>query len=202
MATAAEITTFLEVPPPPGVSPWVRGVPNDGVIHVVPADPQWPAVYEELADVVRAALGPRALDVEHVGSTSVPGLPAKPVIDIDLTVADPADEAAWLPQLEAAGFVLTVREPWWYEHRCLRFTSPRCNLHVFGPGCAETARHRIFRDWLRQHPEDRDLYRDAKLAAARESNAQGEHVVEYNARKQQVIREIYARAFTAAGLLG
>ena len=201
MASPEEIVTFLEAAPPPGVSPWVRGVPDDGAIEVVPANPRWPDDYEQLAALVRGALGDKALAVEHVGSTAVPGLPAKPVIDVDLTIADPADEGAWLPQLGNAGFVLTVREPWWYEHRCLRFASPRCNLHVFGPACAETARHVIFRDWLREHPEDRELYRDTKLAAAAGANARGEHVMQYNARKQQVLREIYARAFAAAGLL-
>lgn len=202
MASANEIVTFLEVPPPPGASPWVLGhPPDDGVIEIVPADPGWAAAYEAVAAQVREALGTRALDVEHVGSTSVPGLPAKPIIDVDLTVADPAAEAAWLPQLEEAGFVLTVREPWWYEHRCLRFAAPRCNLHVFGPDCPEHVRHQIFRDWLREHPDDRDLYRDAKLAAAAASNDEGEDMMQYNSRKQQVIRAIYARAFTAARLL-
>ncbi len=95
-----------------------------------------------------------------------PGLPAKPVIDIDLTVADSADEPAWLPALEAAGFELVIREPWWQEHRALRYDDPRCNLHVFSPGAPEPIRHKIFRDWLREHPEDLALYRDAKLGAA------------------------------------
>jgi len=89
------------------------------------------------------------------------------VIDIDLTVADSADEPAWLPPLEEAGFELVVREPWWHEPRCLRHEQPRCNLHVFSPGCLE-------------------------------SNAAGERVMEYNARKQPVIRAIYDRAFRAA----
>jgi GrpB-like predicted nucleotidyltransferase (UPF0157 family) len=106
-----------------------------------------------------------------------------------------------LPQLEDAGFVLMIREPWWYEHRCLRFYDPRCNLHVFSPDCAEAARHKIFRDWLRGNPEDLELYRDAKTIAAEAANSHGETVEGYNARKQQAIREIYGRAFAAAGLL-
>ena len=94
-----------------------------------------------------------------------------------------------------------VREPWWQEHRCLRHEVPRCNLHVFSPDAAEPIRHRIFRDWLREHPEDLALYREAKTNAAAAANAAGEHVMEYNARKEPVIREIYDRAFRAAGLL-
>ncbi|GAA4426375.1 GrpB family protein [Georgenia halophila] len=201
MLTADEIVRFDDAPAPPGRTAWVQGGPEAEAIAIVPAEPRWSADFELLAGIVREALGPLALDVEHVGSTSVPGLPAKPVIDLDLTVASSADEPAWLPQLEAAGFVLTVREPWWYEHRCLRFAEPRANLHVFAPDCPEAARHKIFRDWLREHPEDVALYRDAKLGAADEANAAGEHVMQYNARKQQVIREIYHRAFTASGLL-
>ena len=168
---------------------------------MVEPDPAWPWVFASLEDRIRAALGERALAVEHVGSTAVPGLAAKPVIDIDLTVADSADEPAWLPPLEAAGFVLTVREPWWHEHRCLTLDEPPCNLHVFSPDSPEVVRHRIFRDWLREHPDDRDRYRDAKLGAAVEANEAGEHVMDYNARKEPVVRAIYDRAFRAAGLL-
>jgi GrpB-like predicted nucleotidyltransferase (UPF0157 family) len=137
-----------------------------------------------------------------VGSTSVPGLPAKPIIDIDLLVADPGREQDYVPALEAAGFTLVIREPWWYGHRALRADEPpRSNLHVFGFDSPEPVRHRIFRDWLRGNPDDRDRYAGIKRQAASEANARGEHVMEYNARKEQVIREIYQRAFAAAGLL-
>ncbi|MGB0101198.1 MAG: GrpB family protein, partial [Nocardioides sp.] len=120
-------------------------------VQVVPYDPTWPQAYAAVRDRVIAALGDRVLRIEHVGSTSVPGLWAKPVIDADLTVADSGDEDAWLPELEAAGFVLRVREPDWEEHRCLRGSEPTTNLHVFSPGAREPQRHRLFRDWLRAH---------------------------------------------------
>ncbi len=201
MATAREIVTFDDAPPPPGESPWVATLGPSTDLQVVAYDPSWPATYDALAMVITEALGDRAVAVEHIGSTSVPGLEAKPVIDIDLTVADSADESAYLPTLERLGFVLTVREPWWYEHRCLRHTDPACNLHVFSPGCAEVERHRILRDWLRSHPDDRSLYASAKAAAADETRATGGHVMDYNAKKESVIREIYARAFRALGLL-
>lgn len=180
--------------------PWVGDYRPERDIRVVDYDPEWPERYRGLKARIRDAVGAAAIGIDHVGSTSVPGLPAKPVIDIDLIVADSADEAAYVPALRRAGFVLRIREPWWYEHRVLVAQEPRANLHVFSPGAAEPARHRIFRDWLRAHPDDRDLYRDAKIAAADEANAAGEHVMEYNARKQQVIREIYGRAFVALGL--
>lgn len=198
----SDITRFADAPPPAGESPWVDGVePYEGDVEIVAYDPTWPDRYRDLADRIRGALGDRVLALEHVGSTSVSDLPAKPIIDVDLTVADGTDESAYVPALERAGFRLRVRESWWYGHRMLHADTPSCNLHVWSPGVAETARHVLFRDWLRDHPEDRDLYRDAKLAAASASNAVGETVMRYNARKQAVIREIYDRAFRAAGLV-
>jgi len=76
-----------------------------------------------------------------------------------------------------------------------------CNLQVFGFDSPELVKHRIFRDWLRGNPGERDRYAAAKREAASRANAAGEHVMQYNARKQQVIREIYHQAFVAAGLL-
>lgn len=175
-------------------------LPEAGV-EVVEADPSWPRLGVQVMDAVRAALGVRVLAIQHIGSTAVPGLPAKPVIDLDLTVADPAAEAAYVPELERLGFQLRIREPWWHEHRGLRLADPACNLHVFGPGAPEPVRHRIFRDWLRTHPEDLRAYAETKRQAAADAREAGEHVMDYNARKQAVVREIYDRAFVSLGLL-
>jgi GrpB-like predicted nucleotidyltransferase (UPF0157 family) len=175
-------------------------VPATG-IELTDPDPGWPRRYDDLARRIRAALGWRVLQLEHVGSTAVPGLAAKPVIDIDLTVADPGREQDYIPALETIGFQLVIREPWRYGHRALVTGEPRCNLHAFGSGSPEPVRHRIFRDWLRGNPADRDRYAAAKRQAASVANTAGEHVMQYNDRKQQVIREIYHRAFVAAGLL-
>ena len=180
---------------------WVGGAGPEIGIEVIDPDPDWPRQYDALASRIREALGWRVLQLEHVGSTAVPGLPAKPVIDIDLTVADPGREQDYVPALEAAGFRLRVREPWWHGHRVLRADEPTCNLHVFGFDSPEPIKHRIFRDWLRGNPGDRDFYAASKRQAAADANAAAEDVMQYNARKQQVIREIYHRAFTAAGLL-
>lgn len=201
MPTREDIVTFHDPPVPEGASPWVPGAGPLTGIEIAEPDPAWPRWYDELADRVRGALGWRALVVEHVGSTSVPGLPAKPIIDIDLVVADPADEASYVPALEAAGFELRVREPWWFEHRVLRAADPRCHLHVFGYDSPEVVKHRLFRDWLRGNPEERALYAAAKREAAAAANAAGENAMDYNARKEQVVREIYRRAFVATGLL-
>jgi GrpB-like predicted nucleotidyltransferase (UPF0157 family) len=181
----------------PSEDPWVNGPPPPETVTIGPYDPHLPRRYEDLSTKIRAALGDLVLDVEHVGSTSVEGLSAKDIIDIDLTVADPREEARYVPALERLGYVLTAREPSWHEHRCLRLTEPRVNLHVFGPDCPEVIRHRMFRDWLRAHPDDRARYEDAK----RKAIPGGGNVMDYNARKQEVIREIYDRLFRAAGML-
>ena len=201
MPSRAEIVSFDDFPPPAGATVWVADAGPEIGIEVIDPDPDWPRQYDALAGRIREALGWRVLQLEHVGSTAVPGLPAKPVIDIDLTVADPGREQDYVPALEAAGFRLRVREPWWHGHRVLRADEPPCNLHVFGFDSPELIKHRIFRDWLRGNPGDRDRYAAIKRQAAADANAAAEHVMQYNARKQQVIREIYHRAFTAAGLL-
>jgi GrpB-like predicted nucleotidyltransferase (UPF0157 family) len=135
-------------------------------ITISPYDPGWPARYRREETRIRAALRQRILALEHVGSTAVPGLPAKDRVDIDLIVADPADEDAYVPALTAAGYRLRARDPHWYEHRCLWTESHDVTLHVFGPDCDEHLRHVVFRDWLRAHPEDRDRYAARKRAAA------------------------------------
>ena len=159
--------------------------------------------------MIRGALGERVRELHHVGSTAVPGLPAKPFVDMDLVVADPADEAAYVPHLEAVGFSHRIREPWWHEHRLLVQQEPRVTLHVFGPDCPEVIRHLMFRDWLRDHADERERYAAAKRAAAAATkrtaaaatNAMGGHGMDYNAHKQEVVREIYDRMFRAHGLL-
>jgi GrpB-like predicted nucleotidyltransferase (UPF0157 family) len=201
MPSRAGIVSFDDSLPPPGADPWLPGAAPGTGIEVTDPDPAWPRQYDDLAGRIREALSWRVLQLEHVGSTSVPGLAAKPVLDIDLTVADPGREQDYVSALETIGFRLALREPWWYGHRVLRMDEPPCNLHVFGFDSPELVRHRIFRDWLRGNPDQRDRYAAAKREAASEANAGGEHVMRYNARKQQVIREIYHRAFVAAGLL-
>jgi GrpB-like predicted nucleotidyltransferase (UPF0157 family) len=194
-----EITRHDDVDPDDDI--WVGGQPVATPISVVESDPTWPHQFDVLATRIRDALGARVLALEHVGSTSVPGLPAKPVIDIDLTVVDSSDEVAYVPALERAGFVLRIREPRWHQHRCLMSTDPKSNVHVWGPGCPEAIRHAMFRDWLRTHPDDRARYADAKRSAADVSTAAGEAVMDYNLRKQPVIREILDEMFRAHGML-
>ncbi len=195
MPTFEEITRHDDADP--AENPWVNGPPPPETIEIVAYKPEWPARYLAVAAAIRAALGQVVLDIEHVGSTSVPGLAAKDVIDIDLTVADPRHEDGYVTPLARIGYTLTAREPSWHEHRCLRLAEPRVNLHGFGPDCPALVRHRMFRDWLRDHPEDRARYEEAKRAAV----PGGGNVMDYNARKQETIRAIYDRLFRAAGML-
>jgi GrpB-like predicted nucleotidyltransferase (UPF0157 family) len=199
--TPEEITRHYEWEPPQGEEIWMHGGPTPGPISIVAHDPAWPQIYVTVADRIREVLGTSVVDLDHIGSTSVPGLPAKPVIDIDLTVADSSDEASYVPALEAAGFRFVLCETGWHEHRLLTCDDPPTNLHVFSPDCPEVIRHRMFRDWLIDNPDDLALYRDAKLESAAAATAAGEHTMEYNLRKQPVIREIYDRMFRANGLI-
>jgi GrpB-like predicted nucleotidyltransferase (UPF0157 family) len=163
-------------------------------VAVVPHDPAWSARFDDLARLVRGALGDRVLALEHIGSTSVPGLAAKPVIDADLTVADSADEVAYVPDLESAGLRLRLREPGWEEHRMFTVPDRSINLHVFSPGAREPQRHLLFRDRLRSDDADRAAYGDLKARLAAEGF---DDVMDYNNHKAALVYDIYERAFAA-----
>lgn len=157
-------------------------------IVVVDYDDTWPARFEEVRDRVTTALGPVALDVRHIGSTSVPGLAAKPIVDVLLTVPDVVDEPAYLPPLEALGLVLRVREP---GHRMLRTPARDVHLHVLAPDDPAVTDYLDLRDWLRRSPEDRALYAATKRALAERS---WEDMNEYADAKSPVIAQVLGRA--------
>jgi GrpB-like predicted nucleotidyltransferase (UPF0157 family) len=165
--------------------------PLSSRILIVDYDPHWPALFEREADRIRAALGRKALRIEHTGSTSVPGLAAKPIMDILLAVTDSRNEAEYVPELEAAGYVLRVREIDWHEHRMFKGPDTETNLHVFSSGCPEIDRMLMFRDWLRRNAADRDLYARTKLLLAKE---EWKYVQNYADAKTAVIEEIIARS--------
>ena len=168
-----------------GVTPLV------GRIQIVDYDPEWPRLFAREAERIRTVLGEQALVIEHVGSTSVPGLAAKPIIDIVLVVANSADEPAYVRDLEAAGYVLRIREPEWFEHRVFKGPDTDINLHVFSPGCSEIERMLLFRDWLRSNPADRQLYERTKRELARKD---WKYTQNYADAKNDVVDEILARA--------
>ena len=160
-------------------------------IELAEYDPEWPRLFEREAARIRAALGDRALVVEHVGSTAVPGLAAKPIIDVVLIVEDSSDESSYVPDLAAAGYVLRIREPDWFEHRVLKGPDTNVNLHVFSRGCDEADRMRVFRDHLRTNEDDRGRYADAKRELAAQ---EWKYVQHYADAKSAVVAEIMTRA--------
>jgi GrpB-like predicted nucleotidyltransferase (UPF0157 family) len=165
--------------------------PLNSTIHLAPYNADWPSQFSLQANRIRAALREKVLLLEHVGSTSVAGLSAKPVIDMVLAVADSADEASYVPPLEEQGFVLRIREANWFEHRLLKTTDIDGNLHVFSDGCGEVDRMLTFRDWLRAHDTDRKLYENTKRELAARTWKNTQH---YADAKSEVIQEILARA--------
>ena len=162
-----------------------------GPIEIADYDPGWPDLFRREADRIRATLGERALQIEHVGSTSVPELAAKPIIDILLVVADSADEDAYVAPLEAVGYVLRIREPDWHEHRVLKGPDTNVNLHVFSSASDEIERMLIFRDRLRSHESDRLLYERSKRELAQRSWV---YVQDYADAKSEVVEAIISRA--------
>ena len=165
--------------------------PHNAPITLADYDPDWPVLFAREAARIRAALGARAVQVEHVGSTSVPGLAAKPIIDILLAVPDSSDEQAYVPALEAAGYVLRIREPDWFEHRLFKGPDTDINLHVFTVGAAETDRMLLFRDRLRTNDADRDAYLQVKRDLATRT---WRHVQHYADAKTAIVEQIIARA--------
>ncbi|WP_312878236.1 GrpB family protein [Lentzea indica] len=161
-------------------------------IELADYDPAWPGLFERERSRILGVL-PDA-ELEHVGATSVPGLCAKPVIDLLLVVDDPRDEASYVPTLEAAGYRVTVREDDWHDHRILKGPDTNVNLHVFPRGCAQVRRHLIFRDWLRDNEDDRELYARVKRKLAAQD---WDRVQDYAAAKNEVVLEILERAYLA-----
>ena len=168
----------------------------NGPVHLAQYDPQWPAQFARQEARIRAALGDLVVEVYHVGSTSVPGLPAKPIIDICLVVPDTTDEPAYVSALEAAGYVLRAREPDWFEHRLFKGHDPSVNLHVYPKGCPEIQRYLLFRDRLRSRPEEREAY----VALKRELAARTwKYIQHYADAKTEVVEAIIARARAEQG---
>jgi GrpB-like predicted nucleotidyltransferase (UPF0157 family) len=138
-------------------------------IRIVDYDPEWPGKYEAHSDRIRRALGESLLRIEHIGSTAVPGLGAKPIIDILVVVPDSSDEASYVPHLEAAGYHLRVREPDFHEHRMLRTPERDVHIHVFPEEAPEIERYLVFRNRLRTRPEERTRYEQVKRELAKRS---------------------------------
>jgi GrpB-like predicted nucleotidyltransferase (UPF0157 family) len=160
---------------------------EERVIEIVDYRPAWAERFEGERTRIDAALGSIARSIEHVGSTAVPGLGAKPIVDIMVTVDDPDDEPSYLPQLEQAGYLLRVREP---EHRMLRTPELDVQVHIWTAGSDDERRHLTFRDRLRSSAEDRAEYERTK----RELAGQYRDVNHYANAKGALIGQIIENA--------
>lgn len=139
------------------------------IIQVVPYNPAWPEMFEAEAARIKQALGENCIEVYHIGSTSVPGLPAKPVIDMipvvkDITKVDAANEAMKALGYEPQGeFGIPFRR---YFQK--GGDSRTHHVHIFEQGSPEIERHLKFRDWMRSHPEDACAYAELKQQLAQQ----------------------------------
>lgn len=182
LGTPEQYATRLVREPPNGWRP----------IVIEDYDPAWADRYATVAAALLRALGDRVLGLEHVGSTSVPGLAAKAIVDVDLVIADTDDESRYVPALEKLGYILVLREPWWHGHRMLVDADEDVHVHVWPHGTPEAIRHRLLRDWLRTHPDDRELYASTKRRLSHEVADD-----DYNVAKNTVIDAIFERIFAA-----
>ncbi|HHW01006.1 MAG TPA: GrpB family protein [Clostridiaceae bacterium] len=165
--------------------------PHNAPITLVEYDPGWPDLFEREAERICSVLGSKVLQIEHVGSTSVPGLCAKPIIDMILVVENSANEPSYVPALEAAGYKLKIREPEQFEHRMFKGPDTDVNLHVFSSGTSEIDRMLCFRDWLRSNKADREKYAEVKRSLAKNT---WRHIQHYADAKTSIIHEIMERA--------
>ncbi len=170
--------------------PMARNLVN-GRVRLSEPDPKWPYLFRQEESRVRSALGDRVLSLDHVGSTAVPGLAAKPCVDLVMVVADSADEPAYLPDLEKAGYTLVIAEPDWYEHRVLKGPSVNLNLHVFSEGCEEVDRMRLFRDYLAADAGARERYTAVKREL---SERTWKRIQDYADAKSDIVLELLAEA--------
>lgn len=160
-------------------------------LEVLGYDDRWPDIFTEHRDRLAEALRGEPVDIEHIGSTSVPGLAAKPVIDIVVAVDDITAEEDYLPPVIAAGYVLRVREP---GHRMVRTPARDVHVHIFEKGNPAVSKYLLFRDRLRVDADDRAVYARTKEALIRQGF---DDMNAYSDAKTEVIAGIMARALAA-----
>lgn len=188
MSTRAEVQDFTEV--------GLIGGREKREVQIHEYDERWPSMFEQHAIKIRDALKDVALRIEHIGSTSVPGLAAKPIIDILVVVAHPEDEASYLLALLQAGYELRVREPEFDEHRMVRTPERDVHVHIFPPQSKEIGRYIAFRNQLRSNEEDRSAYERAKRTLA---SREWEDMNEFAEAKTEVVEAIIAKGLRAFG---
>ena len=164
--------------------------PLNGPVTLCEYDAAWPDRYALIEQRIRCALAD-GVRIEHVGSTSVPGLAAKPIIDVLLVVPDSSVESEYVPAMVQQGFILKIREQDWHEHRMFNADFAVTNVHVLSTGCEEIERMLAFRDRLRSHADERRLYEREKRRLAAKT---WRHTQHYADAKSEVVEAIIARA--------
>jgi GrpB-like predicted nucleotidyltransferase (UPF0157 family) len=157
-------------------------------IRIVDYDPAWPRRFARERERIAGALGPVARRIDHIGSTAVPGLAAKAIVDIQVSVPDVEDEPSFLAALLAAGYRHRVREP---GHQMVRTPERDVHVHICTSGGEWERRHLLLRDWLRRDPADREAYQRRKRELARQDWAD---MNDYAAAKGPLIAELTRRA--------
>ena len=157
-------------------------------INLQEYNPDWADMFEEERKRILNIINMKNVLIEHVGSTSVPNLCAKPILDILLGVQNSADESSYIPALESLGYTLKIREPDWYEHRMLKGFNPEVNLHVFSLGCEELQKMIQFWDWLIHNKDDRERYANVKRMLAKKT---WKYLQNYADAKSTIVGEIF-----------
>jgi GrpB-like predicted nucleotidyltransferase (UPF0157 family) len=164
-------------------------------VIVLDYDPNWPGLFQSLRKRIADALGDMAAAIEHVGSTAVPDLVAKPIIDIDVLLRSETMLSAAIEALASLGYVhrgtlgIPEREAFFAP-----VDDPPHHLYLCPPSSAEFRRHVAFRDYLRAHPMDARSYGDLKIALAERFR---EDRSAYNAAKGEFVGELTSRAIAA-----
>ncbi len=164
-------------------------------------DTNWPMEFEMEREALTSVLGDRALRIEHVGSTSVPGLQAKAVIDIQISVSE-LDLQTYKAQLQELGYKYLPTDPplgdvYPFFHKPARWPTTH-HVHLCTVGSDEERSHLAFRDWLRSHPEDRNYYSAMKDELAKDvDEADVKTLFEYTEKKGAWIQAITQKAINA-----
>lgn len=163
---------------------------HNSTIHLEEYNPQWEELFLKEKKRIKSILQNQALMIEHIGSTSVRDLLAKPIIDILLVVEDAGVET-YVKPLVNAGYTLRIKEPDFENHHMFKGPDTDINLHVFSKGSKEIDKYIIFRDYLRTHKEARELYANTKKELSKKI---WKYVQNYADAKSDVVSQIMEQA--------
>lgn len=162
-------------------------VEHNQTIVLKPYDENWSILFEREKQRISTILKDKALMIEHIGSTSVPGLIAKPIIDILLVVEDAGKEEDYVDDLVAHGYILRIKEPDFENHHMFLGPDTDIHLHVFSQDSKEIEKYLLFRNYLRNHQEAKELYANTKKALAKKK---WKYVQNYADAKSDVVQQI------------